>query len=112
MVQYRELLGVTLAAINMNNLHAFLCDLNLISGVSRLMVIVSTYSFFQPVIKIIISIALVIGSIVSEIAEIFLISNLVGLYAHFTCILMCAYQSRRLNWRHRFKLFSHISALE
>ena len=50
MVQYRELLGVTLAAINMaainmaainiNNLHAFLCDFNLISGVSRLMVIV------------------------------------------------------------------------
>ena len=39
-VQYRELLRVTLAAININNLHAFLCDFNLISGVSRLTVMV------------------------------------------------------------------------
>ena len=100
MVQYRELLGVTLAAINTNNLHAFLSNFNLISGLSRLMVIVDS----SP---------LVTGLIVSEIAEIFSINNLVGPYAHFTCILKRAYQSRRLNVRHRFKLFAlNISARE
>ena len=54
-----------------------------------------TYSFFfNRSLKF--SSPLVTDLIVSEIAEIFLISNLVGPYAHFTCILMCAYQSRKL----------------